>query len=146
MTVPATKRILEFNKAVIDVSLGTSRAVAGAVTEGAGRAWKSVRDSGATVAGQARVAVDRTAGEATTGAKQVAGQARAQGKIASEQVGDIVDRTARKATSAVDPRPSSGTPYEEWSRTQLYERAKEVGLEGRSSMSKQQLITALRSG
>ena len=61
MAVTPTKRIIEFNKAVLEVSLGTGRAVAGAVTDGAGKAWKTMRDSGATVAGQARAAVDRTA-------------------------------------------------------------------------------------
>lgn len=167
MAVPPTKHIIEFNKAVLEVSLGTGRAVAGAVTDGAGKAWKTLRDSGATVAGQARAAasttaddatkgakqvagqaraaVSTTADDATKGAKQVAGQARAQGKIASRQLGDVVDRTAQKATAAVDPRPGSGTSYEDWTRSELYERAKELDIDGRSSMSKKQLIAALRS-
>jgi hypothetical protein len=36
--------------------------------------------------------------------------------------------------------------YEEWSKDQLYEKAKEVGIEGRSTMSKDDLIDALRNG
>ncbi|REG88327.1 DUF7218 family protein [Algoriphagus antarcticus] len=35
--------------------------------------------------------------------------------------------------------------YEERSKQQLYEKAKEVGIEGRSKMSKPELISALRN-
>ncbi len=35
-------------------------------------------------------------------------------------------------------------PYEEWTREELYERAKEIGIAGRSGMSKSQLISELR--
>jgi hypothetical protein len=35
-------------------------------------------------------------------------------------------------------------PYEEWTKNELYERAQEVGVEGRSTMNKRQLLRALR--
>ena len=35
--------------------------------------------------------------------------------------------------------------YEDWSRDDLYQRAKEIGIEGRSKMSKSDLIDALRN-
>lgn len=35
-------------------------------------------------------------------------------------------------------------PYEEWSKEQLQQRAQEVGIEGRSDMTKDELIDALR--
>lgn len=35
-------------------------------------------------------------------------------------------------------------PYEEWSRDELYGKAKEVGIGGRSKMNKDELIDALR--
>ena len=34
--------------------------------------------------------------------------------------------------------------YEQWTRDELYERARELEIDGRSSMSKDELITALR--
>lgn len=37
-------------------------------------------------------------------------------------------------------------PYEERSRAEIYEKAKEVGIEGRSKMTKEDLIEALRRG
>lgn len=37
-------------------------------------------------------------------------------------------------------------PYEEWTREELYVKARKVGVDGRSSMTKGELIEALRSG
>ena len=36
-------------------------------------------------------------------------------------------------------------PYEEWTKDELYDRAQELGVEGRSDMDKSGLIAALRS-
>lgn len=36
-------------------------------------------------------------------------------------------------------------PYEEWTKDDLYSRAQEIGIDGRSDMSKDQLIEALRT-
>ena len=36
-------------------------------------------------------------------------------------------------------------PFEEWTRDDLYGRARELGVEGRSDMTKDELIAALRS-
>ena len=35
-------------------------------------------------------------------------------------------------------------PYEEWTKDDLYDRAQEIGIEGRSDMTKDELIDALR--
>ena len=35
-------------------------------------------------------------------------------------------------------------PYEDWTKEELYDRAQEIGIEGRSDMTKDQLIEALR--
>lgn len=36
------------------------------------------------------------------------------------------------------------SPYEDWTKDDLYERAQELGVEGRSDMNKSELIAALR--
>ncbi|MGS4887462.1 DUF7218 family protein [Roseibium sp. MB-4] len=38
----------------------------------------------------------------------------------------------------------SQPPYEDWTKEELYERARELEIEGRSEMSKDELIGALR--
>ena len=161
------RKIYDFNKAMVGASVDTARSVAGAVGDGVNNAFHIFRDTGANVAGQAQSATERTVDQASSGAKQVVGQARsagartmnrassgvkevtgqarAQGKRANEQLDRVTERTAERAIDAVDPSPSSGTPYEQWSKAELYERAQELDIDGRSSMSKQQLIKALRN-
>lgn len=57
------------------------------------------------------------------------------------------EKAARIANTPPDQmgrRGGSGAAYEDWTREELYEKAREVGIEGRSDMSKEQLIDALR--
>lgn len=52
-----------------------------------------------------------------------------------------------KANDRMKPSKKGGEaqPYEEWTRDDLYDRAREIGIEGRSKMSKKELIKALRN-
>ncbi len=57
------------------------------------------------------------------------------------------ERAARIANSpGASERGGESSPYEDWSKAELYERAQELDVDGRSSMSKSELISALRSG
>lgn len=51
-----------------------------------------------------------------------------------------------KANDDMHPSKKGGKapPYEEWTRDALYDRAQEIGIEGRSDMRKDELIEALR--
>lgn len=57
----------------------------------------------------------------------------------------------KAARIANTPREEAGKKggtspkYEEWNKEDLYDRAKEIGIEGRSDMSKSELIDALRN-
>lgn len=42
-------------------------------------------------------------------------------------------------------RGGSAPPYEEWTKDELYERAQELDIRGRSGMTKDELIEALRN-
>lgn len=58
------------------------------------------------------------------------------------------EKAARIANS--DPKEMAGNridsgSYEEWTKQQLIEKARDVGIEGRSSMTKADLIAALRT-
>lgn len=69
-----------------------------------------------------------------------------------EQYEALRDKGYSKEKSArIANTPNSGTKgghaakYEEKSKKELYQKAKELGIEGRSKMSKQELIHALRN-
>jgi hypothetical protein len=57
-------------------------------------------------------------------------------RIANDQANDSQNPSAKGGKAP---------PYEEWTRDELHERAQELDVEGRSSMSKGELITALRN-
>lgn len=54
---------------------------------------------------------------------------------------------AARIANADDASSKGGSqpPYEEWTKDELYERAQELDIEGRSDMTKDELIEALRS-
>lgn len=54
-------------------------------------------------------------------------------------------RIANTDSSEAGKKGGQSAKYEDWSKDDLYNKAKEVGIEGRSRMSKSQLIDALRN-
>jgi hypothetical protein len=54
-------------------------------------------------------------------------------------------RIANTGRKQAAKRGGRASKYEEQSKQQLYEKAKQVGIKGRSSMSKRELIGALRN-
>ncbi len=65
---------------------------------------------------------------------------RRQG-MSKEKAARIANSGGRSTTGR---KGGSSSPYEEWNRDDLYRKAKDVGIEGRSKMSKKELISALR--
>jgi hypothetical protein len=53
-----------------------------------------------------------------------------------------------QANDDMEPSKKGGSqpPYEEWTKEELYARAQELEIEGRSTMDKGELIEALREG
>ncbi len=145
MFTNVARKAFEVNRTILRTSVATTKDLVGIVGDGIANATGVARDAGATVVGQTRSAVDRTVGELRDNAREVAGQARAQGERAGAAVDRTVDRTADRAIHTVEHSPSTGTPYEEWTKDELYERAQELDIDGRSQMSKRELIAALRA-
>ncbi|MFC3616025.1 Rho termination factor [Lutimaribacter marinistellae] len=61
------------------------------------------------------------------------------------------EKAARIANAQANPdqKPSQKggkqPPYEEWTKDELMDRAREIGIDGRSKMDKDELISALRN-
>lgn len=54
-------------------------------------------------------------------------------------------RIANSNSHETGRKGGKGAKYEDRSKDELYQKAKEVGIEGRSKMSKEELIDALRN-
>jgi len=59
-----------------------------------------------------------------------------------EKAARIANSGSRKSTGK---KGGSAKDYDERTKEELYEKAKKVGIEGRSKMSKKELISALRN-
>ncbi len=65
--------------------------------------------------------------------------------MSKEKAARIANESAGSSRSEVGRRGGAAEDYEDRTKDELYERAREVGIEGRSKMSKDELIDALRN-
>jgi predicted HTH domain antitoxin len=65
--------------------------------------------------------------------------------MSKEKAARIANASANEGKSEVARRGGKSGSYEDWSKDDLYEKAKEVGIEGRADMDKDELISALRN-
>jgi hypothetical protein len=61
-----------------------------------------------------------------------------------EKSARIANAAAASSRRKVGQRGGHSPAYTEWTKKDLMQRAREIGIKGRSSMSKQQLVSALR--
>lgn len=115
------RRVFRLQRAVADASLSVAKTVIRAINGSSSRVENSARTGVNTVKGQARAQADNTT------------------DVVETEASSLLDR----ATRSVEGIPSDR--LEEWTKADLYERAQELDLKGRSTMSKKQLISALRS-
>jgi hypothetical protein len=57
----------------------------------------------------------------------------------------IANAAAASSREKVGSRGGSSPSYEDWTKQDLVRRAREIGIKGRSSMSKSELVSALRN-
>lgn len=110
------------------------------------RAFGDVKQASSTITNRTRSAtsdigrnLSAVADEADDAGDAVERQARKSG----DRVVKATDTATAETGAAAADRPTG--PYENWTKEELYERAQELDLDGRSGMSKNQLIKALRS-
>ena len=62
-----------------------------------------------------------------------------------EKAARIANAAANTSRSSVGRKGGKSGDYDDWTKDDLMKRAREIGIEGRSSMSKAQLVNALRN-
>ena len=62
-----------------------------------------------------------------------------------EKSARIANATAGSSRKTVGSRGGKSGSYEDWNKKDLVQRARELGIPGRSSMSKAELVKALRN-
>ena len=134
---------------------------AGELIETTGRAADSsgdlLRDTGRQVLGdvrQARTTITNRVNEAADGLNRTLRLVTNRADAVGDRVADAAEDASGKVVKATDAgvaesaktgarRPTGA--YANWSKDELYERAQELDIDGRSGMTKKQLIAALRS-
>lgn len=62
-----------------------------------------------------------------------------------EKAARIANAASKSSRSAVGSKGGRSGSYEKWTKDELMRRAREIGISGRSSMSKGELVKALRN-
>jgi hypothetical protein len=63
----------------------------------------------------------------------------------AEKSARIANAAAGSSRRAVAARGGKSGPYEDWTKEDLVRRAREIGIKGRSTMTKAELVSALRN-
>jgi hypothetical protein len=62
-----------------------------------------------------------------------------------EKAARIANSSANSSRSSTGRRGGKSGSYDDWTKKELVDRAREIGIEGRSKMSKSDLVDALRN-
>jgi hypothetical protein len=142
-TVPA--HVLRLQRTVAGATYDQTAAAVSAFADSTKAVLTTARHARATVIGQARAATDDIVTTIRTGVATVAGQARAQGRTVAQRVETEATSLVDSAIDAVEDTPGTGTPYEQWTKAELVERARELGVPSPTTLNKAGLIKALRA-
>lgn len=141
--VPSTT--IAFGRATARRTTSVATAVIGEVTERAGTIVDSTSTAVQTVAGQARSAAERAARQTCSGIRQVRGQTGAQARQVGDTVHREVEAAATDAENSMAPDPNGRRELQSLTKSDLYDRAQDLDIDGRSSMTKEQLVDAIAS-
>lgn len=65
--------------------------------------------------------------------------------MSKEKAARIANASSNSSREEVGSRGGNSGQYEDWSKDDLYDKAEELGIENRSKMDKDELISALRN-
>jgi acylphosphatase len=145
----AVDRVFDVAEQSLAVQRELARTLAGAVTRQADAAVEAVDNAVdttvETVAATVTESADRFEGELEA-TRERAAQAVERAEVLRKEAPrpEAPEAEAPKAEAAKDKRQPGRRTYEERSIEELRERARELDIEGRSAMSKDELIAALR--
>ena len=122
-----------------DAAVRGARQTSGQARAAAERVADSVSRGVKETAGQARANVDRAASTARRGAAETTGQATAQARRVADAAKDNVEGALDDAKLAADP-----VVLATLTKAELYERAQELDIDGRSAMTKAELVGAIQ--
>jgi hypothetical protein len=142
---PIPRKVVVLGRAGVD-RIGTATGdIARDVSRQLSRVTTVVGEAVGTSVGQTRSAFDRTVTATRHNTNEAVGQARAQtarsGRAAERGAVALLDDAAR----AVEPSDGSPAALDEWTKAELYDRAQELDIPGRSTMDKRELIDAIHS-
>jgi|GEM_PF-807985 len=127
---------------------GQARAQGRRVADVAGTEAAQVSSKVRRQANDVAVAVEDTANETVKAAEQSTRRAAAAAERNANNASTKAPKSSKMSRSAgaasTSTTSGSGRGYESWSKGDLYARAQELDIEGRTSMSKRQLVAALR--
>jgi hypothetical protein len=131
--------------------------IADATGDAAGASAETIRTTGRRAVGDVKQATSTVKNRAANAADDVqrnfsvvADQADRVGDRIEDEAEDAAEDVVKATDAAAAETSARGasTPsgaYENWTKEELYERAQELDIEGRSGMSKSELIKALRN-
>ncbi|MGK2929467.1 MAG: hypothetical protein ACSLFO_07800, partial [Acidimicrobiales bacterium] len=132
-----------------DIAATTERALgnsADTVRTTSRRAFGDVKQATSTIANRTRNARDeigRNFSVVEDHAEDAGAAVEREATKAGKRVVKATDTATAETGAAAANRPTGA--YQNWTKEELYERAQELDIDGRSGMSKNQLVKALRS-
>lgn len=145
-SLPAiASKTVAFGRATARRTTDTVGAIIGDVSGRADNIGRSISTAGRTAVGQARSVADRSITTICNGTKEVMGQTRAQSGAVVESIEHEVEELLDTATDAVDPATQRPSSLADLSKGELYARAQTHDVPGRSTMTRDELVDALRA-
>jgi hypothetical protein len=142
---PIPAKAIAFGRAGADRIGATTGGIARDISRQVTRVNTVAGNAVRTSVGQTRSAVDRTVTVARHNTKEAVGQARAQTKRSGRAAEQAAVALIDDATRAVERGDATPAALDEWTRAELYERAQELDIPGRSTMDKRELIDAIHA-